>query len=135
MFMKYMVSLLYLTSGRHRLTGSVHQRGTESDAVAGIEATKYLETRGVPILANPSTFLAKNKLGLQLAAMSFGLRVPQDTLGRYPKIVKYADSYGSLKLDYESICHSEQEALKRVAYLMDGNESFRVTAQDYIIGT
>lgn len=92
MFMNYMVGLLYLTSGRHRLTGSVHQGGTESDAVAGIEATKYPETKGVPILANPSTFLAKNKLDRQFAAMKFGLRIPQDTRGRYPKIVKSADS-------------------------------------------
>lgn len=86
---------------------------------------------------NPSRFLVKGKLDLQHVAMKMGvgLRIPQDTPGRYPKIVKYADGCGSLKLDYNSICHTQDEVQKRIAYLKEDNKTFGVMAQDYIIGT
>jgi predicted ATP-grasp superfamily ATP-dependent carboligase len=109
--------------------------GIASDGVAGVEATRYLETKGVPILTNPSKFLAKNKLDLKRAADKTGLRIPRDTPGKYPKIVKYSDGYGSLKLDYNSICHNEEEVRKRVAYLQEDNKTFGILVQDYIVGT
>lgn len=103
--------------------------------MAGVEATRYLETKGVPILTNPSTFLSKTKIDLQKAAAKTGLRVPRDTPGKYPKIVKFADGYGSLKLDYESICYGEEAVRKRVAYLQEDNDAFGIIVQDYIVGT
>ncbi|GIJ89500.1 hypothetical protein Asppvi_008442 [Aspergillus pseudoviridinutans] len=108
--------------------------GIESDDVAGVEATRYLESKGVIILTNPSTFLAKNKLDLQKAAKKCGLRVPGDTPGKYPKIVKYADGYGSLNLDEDSICYTEEEVIKRVAMMQKDNTTFSILVQDYIIG-
>ncbi|CAM1504922.1 Fc.00g025130.m01.CDS01 [Cosmosporella sp. VM-42] len=108
--------------------------GIETDDVAGVEATRYLESKGVPILTNPSRFLAKTKLDLQRAANKIGLRIPRDTPERYPKIVKYADGYGSLNLDYNSICHSEDQVKNRVAFLQKDNDTFGVLVQDYIVG-
>lgn len=103
--------------------------------MAGVDATRYLETKGVPILTNPSKFLAKNKMDLQRAADTTGLRIPRDTPGKYPKIVKYSDGYGSLKLDYKSICHGDEEVKKRVAFLQQDNHTFGLLVQDYIAGT
>ena len=102
--------------------------------MAGVEATRYLETKGVPILTNPSTFLAKNKLDLQRAAEKTGLRVPGNTPGKYPKIVKYSDGYGSLSLDGKSICYTEKEVVDRVALLQKEDTPFGIIVQDYIIG-
>ncbi|KAL4755769.1 uncharacterized protein BDW70DRAFT_145957 [Aspergillus foveolatus] len=117
--------------------------GIETDEVAGIEATQYLESKGVPILTNPSSFLAKTKLDLQSAATAAHrngnrtFRVPGNTPGRYPKIVKYSDGCGSLKLDEASICYTEQEVASRIA-LLKGDKSlgskFGVMVQDYIVG-
>ncbi|KAF9250238.1 hypothetical protein DTO006G1_1654 [Penicillium roqueforti] len=108
--------------------------GIETDDVAGVEATRYLETKGVPILTNPSTFLAKNKVDLQRAAEKTGLRVPENTPGKYPKIVKYSDGYGSLSLDEASICYTEKEVTDRVALLQEKETPFGIIVQDYIIG-
>ncbi|PHH85509.1 hypothetical protein CDD83_324 [Cordyceps sp. RAO-2017] len=109
--------------------------GIESDEVAGVAATRYLESKGVPILTNPSSFLAKTKLDLQRAAYKTGLRVPRDTPGRYPKIVKHSDGYGSLNLDYGSICWDEQSVRERLRLLAREGRSFGTLVQDFIVGT
>jgi D-ala D-ala ligase C-terminus len=113
----------------------MEQWGIETDDVAGVEATKYLESKGVVILTNPSTFLVKNKIDLQKAAEKCGLCVPGNTPGKYPKIVKYADGYGSLSLDEKSICYTEDEVLQRVKLLKESNTVFGILVQDYIIGS
>src|ERR1700722_18170511 len=99
----------------------MEQWGIETDDVAGVEATRYLESKGVIILTNPSVFLAKNKIDLQKAAEKCGLRVPANTPNKYPKIVKYSDGYGSLSLDEKSICYTEDEVLQRVKLLKESN--------------
>ncbi|KAK2866814.1 hypothetical protein FQN49_003517 [Arthroderma sp. PD_2] len=109
--------------------------GTENDPVAGVEATQYLESKGVPVLAIPSRFLILDKLDLQRAAEKTGLRVPRDTPGKYPKIVKYPNACGSLDVDYGSICHNEDDVKKRVAYLTERNPTLGTLIQDYIVGT
>ncbi|KAL4977756.1 hypothetical protein BDW66DRAFT_158622 [Aspergillus desertorum] len=73
--------------------------GIETDEVAGIEATRYLESKG-----------------LRTGMGNRTLRVPGNTPGRYPKIVKYSDGCRSLKLD---------EGL---------GPEFGVMVQDYIVG-
>jgi D-ala D-ala ligase C-terminus/Methyltransferase domain len=115
----------------------VEQWGIEADDVAGVEATSYLESKGVVILTNPSTFLAKNKIDLQKVADKCGLRVPGNTPGKYPKIVKYADRYGSLSLDEKSVCHTEDEVLQRVKLLKESNTVtvLDILVQDYVIGS
>lgn len=102
--------------------------------MAGVEAVRYLETKGVHILTNPSTFLSKTKLDLKKAADRTGLLVPRDTPGKYPKIVKYSDGCGSLQLDYDSICHTEEQVQLRVAYLKEQNPKFGTMVEDYIAG-
>ncbi|KAL2830157.1 hypothetical protein BJY01DRAFT_260999 [Aspergillus pseudoustus] len=97
--------------------------GIETDEVAGVEATRYLETKGVPILTNPSTF----------AAQKTGLRVPENTPGKFPKIVKYSDGYGSLNLDENSIRDTDKEVTDCVALLRKEKTPFGIIAQDYII--
>ncbi|KAL5471804.1 hypothetical protein PMIN07_001451 [Paraphaeosphaeria minitans] len=59
--------------------------GIETDDVAGVEATRYLETKGVPILTNPSSFLSMTKLDLGKTAGETGLRFPKNTPGTIPK--------------------------------------------------
>ena len=87
--------------------------------MAGVEATRYLESKGVLVLTNPSRFLAMTKLDLQRAADRSGLRIPRNTPARFPKIVKYSDGYGSLGLDHDSICWDEAAVERRVAYLRE----------------
>lgn len=110
------------------------QWGAETDNIAGVEATRYLESKGVTVLTNPSSFLEKDKYGFQKAAEKFGLRVPGNTPGKYPKIVKYADACGSLSLDKDSICYTEEEVNRRVQMLKEGNSIFDVMVQDFIVG-
>ncbi|KAL5428344.1 hypothetical protein PMIN04_000779 [Paraphaeosphaeria minitans] len=108
--------------------------GIETDDVAGVEATRYLETKGVPILTNPSSFLSMTKLDLGKTAGETGLRFPKNTPGRYPKIVKYSNGYGSLNLDCRSICHSDNEVQERIYIMEKGSDVFGILVQDYIIG-
>ena len=112
----------------------MEQWGIETDDVAGVEAIRYLESKGVIVLTNPSTFLAKNKIDLQKAAEKCGLRVPGNTPGKYPKIVKHSDGCGSLNLDEKSICYTEDEVLQRVKLLKESNTVFGILVQDYITG-
>jgi hypothetical protein len=85
-----------------------------------------LESKGVIILTNPSTFLAKNKIDLQKAAEKCGLRVPGNASGKYPKIAKYADGYESLNLDEKSICYTDDEILQRVKLMKESNTVFEI---------
>ena len=102
--------------------------------MSGIEATHYLESKGVNVLLNPCDFMAKTKLDLEEAARKGGFRVPGNTANKFPKIVKYVDGLASIRMDYDSICYSEEAVAKRVG-LMKKNESTReVLVQDFIRG-
>lgn len=85
-------------------------------------------------MMTPSNFLEKDKHDLQKAAEKVGLCVPGDTPGRYPKIVKYADGCGSLSLDKDSICYTEEEVNKRVKSLKEATGTFGIMVQDFIVG-
>jgi hypothetical protein len=67
--------------------------------VSGIEATHYLESKGVNVLLNPCDFMAKTKLDLEEAARKGGFRVPGNTANKFPKIVKYVDGLASIRMD------------------------------------
>ncbi|PHH60288.1 hypothetical protein CDD81_1878 [Ophiocordyceps australis] len=107
--------------------------GLESDNVAGLDATLYLESKGIPILGQPSSFLSKTKLHLAKAAKLSGLRMPQNTPGKYPKIVKHATTCGSLGLDYDSVCHDEAAVKRRIAHLQQVDDT-PLLVSDYITG-
>lgn len=69
MYMNYMASRIvrckWKLFGVRTVTDKPSEQwGTESDDVAGVEAVRYLETKGVHVLTNPSTFLSKTKLDL-----------------------------------------------------------------------
>lgn len=105
--------------------------------MAGIEATRYLESKGVIVLTNPSAFLSKTydkQTCLHLAKMK-GLHVPGIEKHKYPKIVKYTDSCGSIGLDFKSVCYSTTELEDRIRLLAEKDKSAQVITQDFIIGT
>lgn len=135
MYMNYMVS-------QHRygkclcktmLTGC-YQWGQENDNVAGIEATEYLESKGVVVLTNPSSFLSRTKHHLEQVADAGNFRIPRNTAGKFPKIVKYADSCGSLNLDNDSICYDDEAVANRTALILKKMPELKVIVQDYIVG-
>lgn len=86
-------------------------------------------------MTNPAYFLAKTKLDLQKAAGEYEVPTPQNTPGKFPKIVKYADGYGSIGLDENSICYTDDEVCQRMNFLRSYNQTFGdVVVQDFIVG-
>ncbi|KAI1001782.1 hypothetical protein K3495_g6419 [Podosphaera aphanis] len=108
--------------------------GIALENVAGFAATRYMESKGVTILTNPSKFLKKTKLELYDIATKVGLPIPLDTNLVYPKIVKYGNAYGSLNLDNDSICYSDEAVIQRVSFMERSCPQFKVLVQDYIAG-
>ncbi|MCJ1246355.1 hypothetical protein MMC30_003562 [Trapelia coarctata] len=109
--------------------------GQLTDNVAGVEATRYLESKGVPILASPSDYMCKTKLDFYRASKTgSGFRVPGNTEGKFPKIVKYADGMGSVGLDYDSVCYSQQALDKKMELLKTNEPARDLVIQDFVRG-
>ena len=109
--------------------------GQLTDNVAGVEATRYLESKGVPILASPSDYMGKTKLDFYRASKTgSGFSVPENTEGKFPKIVKYADGMGSVGLEYDSVCYSQQVVDKKMELLKTNEPSRDLVIQDFIRG-
>ncbi|KAI6246783.1 putative methyltransferase cpaM [Erysiphe necator] len=110
--------------------------GSEKDKVAGVEATKYLESKNVPILTNSSRFLKRTKLDLYQTAITSSFFVPGNTPGKFPKFVKYGDGYGGqLSLNTNSaVCINEEEMKKQISLMREKNNHLKILVQDYIIG-
>ncbi|KAH8671827.1 hypothetical protein BGZ60DRAFT_527276 [Tricladium varicosporioides] len=108
--------------------------GQLTDNVSGVEATQYLESKGVPVLLSPSDYIAKTKLDFQAAAGPGGFRVPGNTTGKYPKIIKYVDGLASIGMDYNSICYNEEQVLKRVDLMRTNEPKREILVQDFIRG-
>ncbi|RKF56689.1 putative 2-c-methyl-d-erythritol -cyclodiphosphate synthase [Golovinomyces cichoracearum] len=109
--------------------------GSKKDEAAGVEATKYMESKNVPILTNQSRFLEKTKLDLNEAGKKFKFLVPGNTPERYPKIVKYADGYAEPRSEEKLVCLTKEETEKQVALKKDRCKHLEVMVQDYITGT
>lgn len=105
-----------------------------NDNVSGVEATQYLESKGVIVLLNPADFIAKTKLDFQDASQKGGFRSPANTPNKFPKIVKYVDGLASMGMDYNSVCYSENEVVRQVELLKDKEPNRRVLVQDFICG-
>jgi ubiquinone/menaquinone biosynthesis C-methylase UbiE len=108
--------------------------GQLNDNVSGIEATRYLESKGVNVLLNPSDFMAKTKLDFETASQKGGFRVPGNAANKFPKIVKYVDGLASIGMDYDSICYSEEAVAKRVELMKENEPTREVLVQDFIRG-
>ncbi|OXA36639.1 D-alanine--D-alanine ligase [Folsomia candida] len=99
--------------------------GLESYSVAGVEATRYLESAGHPTLGTSSKYLSLTKLDCKLAAGQLGIPTPKWTAASnfdltgmtYPVIVKPSDGYCSLHLSKDSICKNEEQVLEQIEYL------------------
>ncbi|KAG5936980.1 hypothetical protein E4U53_000106 [Claviceps sorghi] len=100
----------------------------------GIEATKYLESTNATILTNRSSLLATSTLDLRDDDDGQTFRVPHNTYGRYPKMVKFMGDSGSPDLDPSSVCHNEQAVKGRIALLQEKNPQSGILIQDYIHG-
>ncbi|KAH7912059.1 hypothetical protein BJ138DRAFT_1149218 [Hygrophoropsis aurantiaca] len=105
--------------------------GQPEDDVAGVEAVKYLESKGVPFIGLPSRFLAKTKLDFRDAARGCGVRVPDDTT--FPKIVKLASGCGSQYLTEDSVCYT-QAAVEEQVRLLKEKSGREVIVQQFIEG-
>ncbi|KAH7907219.1 hypothetical protein BJ138DRAFT_524951 [Hygrophoropsis aurantiaca] len=106
--------------------------GQPEDDVAGVEAVKYLESKGVPFIGLPSHFLAKTKLDFRDAARRHGVRVPDDNT--FPKIVKLANGCGSLDLTEDSVCYTQEAVEDQVRLLKEKNGGREVVVQQFIVG-
>ncbi|KAI4263350.1 MAG: hypothetical protein L6R42_001500 [Xanthoria sp. 1 TBL-2021] len=80
--------------------------------------------------------LAKHydKAAFYAGAERDGVLVPSNTPGRYPKIVKFSNTTGSLGLTYSSVCSSKEQVDEQTKSLMSQHNSAQVFVQDYIAG-
>jgi SAM-dependent methyltransferase len=103
--------------------------------VSGVEATQYLETKGVAVLFNPSDYMAMTKKDFkERAKPETGFLVPSDTPGRHPKILKYADGMASVGMDNNSVCYSDEAVQTKLAELKEAMPDRDVVVQDFIRG-
>lgn len=63
-----------------------------------------------------------------------GVQVPSNTPDRYPKIVKFSNTTGSLGLTHSSVCSSKEQVEEQTKLLASQKSSARVFVQDYITG-
>lgn len=68
-------------------------------------------------------------------AHNFGLRVPTNEAGKFPKIVKYGDSCASNGLDLSSVCFTDQEVECRRQLLLQTQSDASIVVQNFICGT
>ncbi|KAH7928567.1 hypothetical protein BV22DRAFT_1044515 [Leucogyrophana mollusca] len=97
--------------------------GQPEDDVAGIEAVRYLESKGVPFIGMPSHFLAKTKLDFRDAARKHGVRVPDDKT-----------SPRSLYLTEDSVCYTQTAVEEQVRILKEKSGGGEVVVQQFIAG-
>lgn len=95
--------------------------GQLEDDVAGIEAVRYLESLGVPVMGMPSRILERSKLDFYRDAKTGGIRIPETS--RYPTtfpvFVKPARGCSSVHLDEKSVCWNQKELEVQVARLKE----------------
>ncbi|KAL8973713.1 MAG: hypothetical protein Q9197_002048 [Variospora fuerteventurae] len=115
---------------------NIAQWGGPQDDVAGISALVYLEHKQVPVIGHSSAMLAYHydKAAFYAGAERDGLLVPSNTPGRYPKIVKFSNTTGSLGLTLSSVCNSKEQVDEQTKLLTSRNSGARVFVQDYIAG-
>lgn len=111
-----------------------HLPGVQGVDRYGIEAAKYLESKGVTILTSVSSLLTTNGLDLSQKKNDSDVKVPGNTYGKYPKMVKYFDKCGSLGLDGSAVCSDDETVRKRITLLQEENPTLAISVQDYVFG-
>lgn len=103
--------------------------GTEDSEyadVAGVEAVRFLESSGHPMLGTSSRYLCQTKEDLKKAAGLLGtFQVPNYALVgsekliglKFPLIVKPVHSLGSLNMTKDSVVQTKEQLEEQVAYL------------------
>ncbi|KAF9273689.1 hypothetical protein BGZ68_001286 [Mortierella alpina] len=104
--------------------------GQKIDTVAGIDAVKYLESKGVPFIGTSSKFLSLSKADFKKAASGI-VQVPGES--KFPLIVKPATGCGSLHMTEKSVCHNLDEFTEQIA-LLKSKTSDDIIVQEFIIG-
>ncbi|KAL1925120.1 uncharacterized protein VTP21DRAFT_3 [Calcarisporiella thermophila] len=117
--------------------------GQEYEEVAGIEALKFIENKGVPIVGTSSKFLSLSKLDFKFAAKKHGIPVPEYnivkdkiesfSLNKYPLIVKPSRGCGSQHMTEKSVCHNIEELKAEINKLIDEVEC-EILVEEFIIG-
>ena len=96
--------------------------GQPEDAVAGVDAIRYLESRNVTFLGLNSTTLLRSKLDFYRDARAAGLPVPASGADmKFPVFVKPSNICSSMFIDERSVCHNQAELelqLTRINELM-----------------
>lgn len=107
--------------------------GTEYDNVAGIEATKYLESKNILMIGTSSKYLSITKCECKKAFELAKVKTPKaivvtsddenllnfvaDSGLSFPTIVKPSTGCGSEHLTSESVCHDPSQVMKQVKQL------------------
>ncbi|KAF9207437.1 hypothetical protein BGZ59_011140 [Podila verticillata] len=104
--------------------------GQRIDAVAGIDAVEYLESKGVPFIGNNSKFLSLSKADFKKAAAGSVL-VPGES--KFPLIVKPATGCGSLHMTEQSVCHNSDELKEQIA-LLKSKTPDDIIVEEFIVG-
>lgn len=110
--------------------------GQLEDTVAGIEATEYLESLGVPIVGYQSKVLRRSKLDFYNAAKKSGLPVPARGADmKFPVFVKPAKMCASMFIDERSVCKNQSELDQQLArineYLAPGRKEAAATIANH----
>ncbi|KAG0331517.1 hypothetical protein BG000_010822 [Podila horticola] len=104
--------------------------GQRIDAVAGIDAVEYLESKGVPFIGTNSKFLSLSKADFKKAATGIVL-VPGES--KFPLIVKPANGCASLHMTEKSVCHNPDELKEQIA-LLKSKTLDDIIVEEFIVG-
>ncbi|KAF9577581.1 hypothetical protein BGW38_007121 [Lunasporangiospora selenospora] len=104
--------------------------GQKIDAIAGVNAVEYLESKGVPFIGPSSKFLSLSKIHFKKAAAGIIL-VPGDS--KFPLVVKPATRCVRLSLTEKSVCHNPDELKERIA-LLKSKMLDDIIVEEFIVG-
>ncbi len=122
--------------------------GTQDDNVAGFSATKYLESKNVPMLGISSKYVAMTKLDFKKAFQFAKVKSPKGTTLaegedlmesleinglNFPVIVKPSNGCGSEHLTSESVCHNLTQLLEQIKLLKSKTRS-PILVEEFIVG-
>jgi hypothetical protein len=78
--------------------------------------------------------LKNNSFDLLRATNDSTFFVPQDTVGKYPKIAKFDDGCSSLDFGLQSLSNTEEELNEKLSSLKQQNDLSKIIIHDHVIG-
>jgi len=122
--------------------------GSDVDGVPGPSVTRYLEEKGIPYYGCDDVFMVNTTkksemkemfIANNVATAKFVYVTPNSPLTResmkhmtFPLFVKASDSYGSIGLSKDSVCHTFEECEKQVQVMQHTFEN--VIVEEFIDG-